>query len=137
MFPCPETKDEKCLMYLETQTICSLNDLFRVLKNAPLKDKRYCSLHLFARLYVNDYTAPAPPKNVFVLRKFILKKFQDIEMNHRKLMTGPFFNYPWLLKKILNEFKIHQYNPYIKPIKCKRRRKHYEKMYSTLGCTDP
>ena len=145
LFPTPDKKDEPCLMFLERKVFASFQDLLACLKNSSLPDKRYCSLHTFARLYVQTYEQPLRPRDVFRLKKLVLMDFDAVEFLHRKNMPGkvPFFNYPWLLQKLLTLRGVSQYNPFIKQIKCKKRTAHYEQMFRencnppNRDCTNP
>ena len=139
-FPAPDAKDEQCLRYLETKKLLTFKDLITSLKKSKLKDKRYCSLHTFSRLFVRTYQEPTSLIDVFRTKKVILHDFERVEFAHRKLHTHvPFFNYPWLLQKLLTVRGITRFNRFIKQIKCKRRTQHYEDMFQRLmpGCKGP
>ena len=132
-FPHPDRKDEDCLKFLDNKMFELLEDLVECLKTSPLQDKRYCSLHSFARRFVSAYAPPSLPKNIFTFKKFLVEDFTHLEFLHQKYTTGvPFFNYPWLLKKLLTVRGVTQFHPFIKPIKCKRRKRHYEELYTKL-----
>ena len=131
-----ETKDEKMLIYLKSVTINSMDDLLLAIKESGLIDKRYGSIHLFCRVYVSEFSMPKQPKHIPELRKRILFQFENLEFSHlHKLKNRPFFNYRWLLSKILGEAGIHQFKPFIKVIKCKKRREYYENMYEVLSAS--
>ena len=133
-----EKKDEHMLRFLATKKneIKSREDVFKCIRESSLSDKRYGSIHLFSRIYIPGFTVPILPKNFFQLKKRVLRKFEDFEFEHRNKYYGkPFFNYRWLLGKILSQFGIRQFGPFIKVIKCKKRRQHYEEMYLELSTT--
>lgn len=131
-----EKKDELMLSFLATRKneIKTREDVLDCIRISSLPDKRYGSIHLFSRIYVPNFTAPLLPANFFQLKKRVLRKFEDFEFEHRNKYYGkPFFNYRWLLGKIMFEFGISQFAPFIKVIKCKKRRQHYEDMYQELS----
>ena len=108
--------------------------LVALMKKSPAKDKRYASLHLYTALFVSDYTKPTPPKNMVLKKKAIVRCFEEVEFAHRRHFPDnhPFFNYMWLLAKYLESFKMTQYLPYVKHLKCKHRRQVYENMFETI-----
>ena len=105
--------------------------LLELMKISPVKDKRYCSLHLFCKLCVPTYVAPAPPGNLEHLQKLMLRCFEEVEFAHRRHYRGDhmFFNYGWILQLYLRVFGLRQYLRFVKPLKCKHRRETYERMY--------
>ena len=135
---CAQRKDEKMLKYLASRDIENMSDLIDSIKLAPLSDKRYGSLHCFARVYIPLFKPPFYKGNRFELRKRILRNFEDLEFEHRKKYPDdPFFNYRWLLKKLFHKNKMFQFDPYIKVIKCKHRRNHYVNMFDELSLNNP
>ena len=131
-----EPKDEKMLRYLDgiTEDILSMENLVDKVKQAPLSDKRFGSLHLFARCFVTSFVVPVYRGDYFELRKRVLRDFENLEFAHlNNTPTVPFFNYRWLLKKILNRIGLFQFDSFIKVIKCKHRRQHYEDMFENLS----
>ena len=133
--PCPQSGDDLMLAYLfERKPIKDRHSLLQLMKKSPLKDKRYCSLHLFSKLIVSNYIQPPVPKNIDNLKYRILRSFDDIEFAHsrKRLYDAPFFNYCWLLSFFLDEFGLSEYKPFVKPLKCKHRRKVYATMYKEL-----
>ena len=97
------------------------------MKMAPVKDKRYCSLHLYCKLYVQDYICPTPPEDH--IESEIIKHFKDIEFAHHH-HGEPFFNYMWLLNKCLRKWNLQRYLQFTKKLKCKNRKRMYSKMYN-------
>ena len=63
--------DNKMLKYLHSQKegYWGFADVLACVKNSPLRDKRYNSLHLFNRVFADDYVAPKTIKDWFVFRK--------------------------------------------------------------------
>ena len=108
--------------------------LLELMKTSPVKDKRYCSLHLFCKLCVPTYVAPSPPTNLAHLQNLMLRCFEEVEFAHRRYYRGEhmFFNYGWILQMYLQVFGLPQYLRYVKPLKCKHRRETYERMYLAI-----
>jgi hypothetical protein len=101
-----------------------------------LKDKRFCSIHLFATLTVDHHPLYIPPPPEFRTR--LIRLFDEVLARHKTHGTKQFFSYPWLLRKLLTIIGCPQYNQYIKRIRCKRRRRKYEEMLRemfTIGLT--
>ena len=133
--PSPQPGDDKMLAYLfEHKPISDTPALLKLMKISSVKDKRYCSLHLFCKLFVPSYTAPIPPDNLEHLRTTMLKCFEEVEFAHRRHFRGEhmFFNYGWILQMYLRIFGMAQYLKFVKPLKCKHRRDVYEKMYLAI-----
>ena len=128
--PCPQFFDNTTLKYLDKcGPIKNKEHLLKLLKHAPVKDKRYCSLHLYCKLFCMNYIPPYKPDNIDQIREEIIMHFKDIEFAHHRY-GNPFFNYQWLLNLCLKKWNLHQYLKYTKKLKCKRRRKLYSKMYT-------
>jgi hypothetical protein len=100
------------------------------MKHTPLKDKRFCSIHLFATLTVQNHTKLMPPH--YRYRTHLLRLFDEVLSRHKVHGGKNFFSYPWLLRRLLAVTGHTQYEPYIKRIRCKRRRKKYNKMLKAL-----
>jgi len=131
-----EKKDEKMCQHLTKLKIEEIEDILVAIKESGLTDKRYGSIHLFSRLFIPGFCEPTPPKDLYELRKRILFSFETLEFAHlHNMKDRPFFNYRWLLSKILDSVKVSQFKQFIKVIKCKKRRGYYEKMYHELSTT--
>ena len=128
--PCPQIFDNKTLEYLDkSRPIKSKGHLLKLLKRAPVKDKRYCSLHLYCKLFCVDYIPIYAPQNIEQIQKEIIAHFKDIEFAHHGYEQPFFFNYQWLLNVCLRKWNLHQYLKFTKKLKCKTRRRIYSKMY--------
>ena len=100
------------------------------MKLSTLKDKRYGSMHMFATHFLTGYSTPA-----FKLhhKALIQHSFRHIEHKFFKYKHNtPFFNYPWLLRKLLTKHDLLEYLPYVKPIRCGKRNSYYEDMFSRI-----
>ena len=122
--PAPVSADNNMLSYLYGKKFETTGDLIKGMKLSSFRDKRYMSLHLFSRLFVESYEKP--DYNVYFQRRQILKEFENIQFAHWRLYPGgQFFNYAWLLCVLLNEFDLDQYIPFIKQLCCKKRKTFY------------
>ena len=106
-------------------------DLFSAIKKTTLRDKRYMSIHLFARLFCADYVVPPPVCDS--VRRRILMEFEHVEFGHNRYCVGKqFFNYAWILSTLLRKFKLMEHAEFIKALRCKHRRKFYTDMLEEI-----
>ena len=133
-YPTPQTKDNAILEYLDVRAPFECkNHMLNIIKLCPLPDKRYSQIHLMCKLFTKDYEAPRPIKNTQEFIKRLLMKFEDTETAFRHLFPSrQFFNYCWLLSKNLDEYRLHDYKPFVKLLKCKKRNKYYDEMYTEI-----
>ena len=132
--PNAETNDNLMLRYLMgVGLIRTVPELLRIIKKSNLRDKRYGSLHVFSKMFVQSYQKPTTPKNLLLLRKSILKRFEDYEFAHKRYGSGNFFSYRWLLAKLLKEFNLDRYLVFVKMLKCPIRCSYYETMFADLN----
>ena len=105
------------------------SQLQRWLSTLPVKNKRYQNAHYYFSVH-KPYKVPTPPCKRKVLE--ILRVFSNLE--HRfecwKHLYKSFFSYNWLLRKLLKIFELEMYIPFVKQIKCKKRVRLYESMYT-------
>jgi hypothetical protein len=88
-----------------------INQLEGVLKYAPVKDKRYCSMHLFARVYCHDYVRPVV--NIGVLSARLLGMFDCFEQLFYK-HYHKFLSYSFVLKHLLEKLGYVAFHPFLK-----------------------
>jgi hypothetical protein len=55
--------------------------------------------------------------------------FRSVERNFSHFPSKPFFNYPWLLRKLLSNHGLLDYIQFVKPIRCEKRNTHYDLLY--------
>ena len=132
-----EKNDTPMLKFLEDFVLregkfADCDEMIKTIKNAPLHDKRYGSLHVMCKLFMKGYKQPPPPKNLWRVRKRILKRFEDFEFAHKRYRGDNYFNYRWLLTKLLTELNLTDYLRFVKKLKCPIRCKHYEDMFEEL-----
>ena len=135
--PYAEQNDTKMIIYLsnsvrETGKFDSISDLIQRIKSSGLRDKRYGSIHILSKLFLKNYQRPRQPKNLFYVRKRILRRFEDFEFAHKRYRTDNYFNYRWLLAKLMRELGMAEHLIFIKMLKCPIRSKHYEDMFTDL-----
>ena len=132
LYPTPAKADSNMLEYLYSRKFDSIPDLLAAMKQGKMRDKRYTSIHLFAKLFVTNYEAP-PARNYSLVRTAILRAFEDIEFSHwRVCPCDQFFNYNYLLCVLLDEYGLGDLVKYIKNLRCKRRRLFYKNQLCRL-----
>ena len=119
--------DEHMIKYLiQFKPYTDESSLLKQMKHSCLRDKRYTSLHLFARLFLESYQKVEMPTNWDAVEKSIMRMFGEIELAHHRVFSKPFFSYVWLLQKILLCHKIDWCSRFIKQLKCPKRVNAYE-----------
>lgn len=136
VYPYPEQKDQPILEFFLKQQYDTIQDLIVALKSSGIKDKRYQSIHVFGKLFVRNYN------DVCALSSHefdtLVRKFKDIEFRFiRRTANIPFFNYNWVLHKLLHNMNITRYDPYLKKIKCKKRNLFYDILFNSLYTEKP
>jgi len=134
--------DEPMLRYLSTYpSFPNTKSLLSVLRTAPLKDKRYCSLHLFSRLYCDDYRLVRVSSYPEV-KTNLISLYQQLEKLHSQMSPGQqFISYAFIMNEILILKGFNHFTRYIKKLKCPRRNKRYRTQFVKLikesdhGCT--
>lgn len=122
--------DNKMLEHLHSlHAFPTTQSLLDSVKAAPLRDKRYASLHLFHRLFVSTYTPLSRPQNWFDLKRRMLSMFDAVEFTHTKHNTEPFVSYSWIMRRFLSMFGMHEYLCFVKPVKCAKRSLKYHNQF--------
>ena len=136
LFPSIENKDFPMYSYLKNQNtqIETVADLLCCMKRSKLPDKRYISLHAFARRFLHGYKPPVCA-NPHTLIKLYTREFDVVEIAHARKSNVPnFFNYAWLLRKLLCIQNRDDLKQFVKPIKCPKRNEYYTKLFKSLDC---
>ena len=128
--PCMESKDIAVYKLLSVSRFRTVEDLIKRMKSLKVKDKRYHSLHLFAKFFMTTYVPPTPIHQRE--KDMCMVMFSQIETMFLRHFDVPFFNYAWLIRKILHEHGQYQFDKYIKKIKCTKRNMYYENMFNDL-----
>lgn len=127
-----DCKDTQIYKHLVGKQFETADSLMNFIKQLNIKDKRYHSLHAFCKLFLTNYT---PPPKTFSLNdmKRCLFLFELLETSFLKLYFDvPFFNYAWLIRKVLYHFGFAQFDDYVKKIKCPKRNEYYKNMFKIL-----
>ena len=135
--PYAENNDTKMIIYLsksvrEAGKFDSISAMIKRIKLSGLRDKRYGSIHVLSKLFLKNYQHPPQPKNLFYVRKRILLRFEEFEFAHKRYRSDNYFNYRWLLAKLMRELGLTEHLIFIKMLKCPIRSKHYEEMFTDL-----
>ena len=109
--------------------------LLKWLSKLSVKNKRYQNAHYYFSIH-KPYKVPTPPCKSTVLK--ILSDFSKLE--HRfecwKHHYKSFFSYNWLLRQLLKKFELEMYLPFVKQIKCCKRKQLYNTMYEYFRSAD-
>ena len=125
LFPCPGKSDEKMLHYFFKNDLKpKVSEIENVFRTSGLNDKRYSSIHIFAKLFSPDYK-PISYNNIEQIEKIIEWNFIRFEMKYKQKYDG-FLSYNYIMIYLLESMNFHEYIPFIKETKCARRLKHYD-----------
>ena len=86
-WPTPSNPDTKALKYLSNKTLTSRQDIIEAISTAPLKDKRFGSIHIFCRLFDPHYKEPAHGC-LFQMLKRMVTEFGHIEARFQQVFTN-------------------------------------------------
>ena len=126
-----ENKDIPVYKKLDGNLFDTVDDLKLFIKSLNVQDKRYHSLHAFAKRFVTSYKQPS--EFTTHNKQCCLYLFEKLECCFlRHMFNVPFFNYAWLIRKILNMLHFSQFDMFIKRIKCPKRNKYYNDMFTFL-----
>ena len=133
LFPCPGKADEKMLKYFVTNNLKpNVCEIENVLRKSGLHDKRYSSIHVFAKLFSPDYK-PISYNNVEHIEKCLLWNFTRFEIEYNKLYSR-FLSYNYIMRYLLTKMNLHEYLKFIKETKCPRRLKRYNSKVESMSC---
>ena len=105
------------------------SELLHWLAKLKVRHKKYQNAHYYFARACPAYVIPNPPSQDKVLS--IERAFFKLEQRFRGGGHNykSFFSYNWLLRKLLVEFDLENYLPFVKTIKCKKRMRMYETMW--------
>ena len=130
-YPCFSTLDNTLCEHVAVLHLTSVEGLFKAVKKLKLKDKRYGSMHVFAKQFVAGYVSPAPVSRHLV--NIMCLVFSEIELVYIQLFgVAQFFNYSWLILKFLKVLGLNDYVCYVKALKCEKRARLYEAKFSEV-----
>ena len=133
LYPAFDQKDTLMFKHLSGKNrFKTIHELENAMKTCKVKEKRFFSLHLFAKLMCSDYNIIHPPPLEFFKR--VMFGFDEVLTRFNTLSTlrSNFFSYPWLMRTLLNLLGERRYDMFIKRIRCKKRNEFYENMFKTL-----
>ena len=110
----------------------TVSDLMAAMKTSRLRDKRYCSLHFFAKCFVEGYKMPPSVSDWLHVRRQVVSAFSDFERAFNKNNQKTFVSYSWILQKLLRLFGLERFVPYVKGLKCRRRCRKYENQFHRI-----
>ena len=125
--------DNKMIQHLREaipNKVASTDELWTVLKTSPLRDKRYCSFHLFHRHFVTSHIEIERPPNWLELKDRMVDFFDILESTHTMHIKSPFMSYAYILKKTLQLFDLDVYTQFIKKSKIMAREQKYDKQFA-------
>ena len=134
-YPTPSNPDTKMLkvLYKNMEKINSQHDLVTLITESGLKDKRFVSLHMFCRLFNPQYKKPTHDC-LFRMMDRMIHNFKEIELNFKWTFPGkPFINYTYLVRHLLLKLGYTSYLPFVKNLKCEKRKTHYNQMLAILS----
>ena len=132
-WPSPSNPDTKVLKYLFNKTLKNREDIINSIARAPLKDKRFGSIHIFCRLFDPNYKEPAHGC-LFQMLKLMVGEFEHIEARFQQVFFNePFINYTYLIRHLLAKLGFVSYLPFVKILKCDKRKAKYNKMLAVLS----
>ena len=115
----------------------SITIMLEKMRKYKCKSKHYDCIRAFAKIFVPSEEDEIglhehDLKNIYKRFNFILGKWKIYEQNNDNDEQTLFFSYPWLVKKILNEYGITRFDKYIKQLRCKKRNEKYEQLFQKL-----
>ena len=130
-YPCCSHLDNNVLSQLHGKDILDTEQLFQELKLMRIKDKRYGSIHLMTKLFCKEYKYIEPPSHSLIM--YMCKFFEELELLYMRIYPDTqFFNYSWLILKMLHIFELDVFAKYVKPLKCKKRIKWYSTKFDYI-----
>lgn len=105
--------------------------ILKWLSSLHVSNKAYQSAYSYLLFYNNEdvHPKPTPVKIHDVELEFVRLEFG---FSRSKYRNSSFFSYNWLLHKILKIHKLEFYAQFVKRIKCARRFRRYEEMWSHI-----
>lgn len=136
LFPSGVPQDNLVVEFLfkNQKKIKSLASLKSLLCSAPVRDKRFNSLHFFSKEFNPLYTLPPNYGCLLTMKKNVTFCFEKIALTfQRNFQNRPFCNYNFLMRYLLTIFRFDYYLRYVKKLKCNRRRLEYQRLLESLG----
>ena len=132
-WPSPVNADKNMLEYMLPKRFNNREEIIQTITTAPLKDKRFGSIHIFCRLLDPQYEEPIHGCLFRMLQKMVWD-FEVIEGRFRQRFSKePFINYTFLIRHLLTKQGYHAYLPFVKQLKCEKRKTRYNEMLVELA----
>ena len=133
-FPNASKHDEPILKLLCGRRFKTIRELKSAMKKTKVKNKRYCNLHFFCKMFLETYKPPSINQNVLLIyQKMLGQFFINLESSfniHAQHFT--FFNYAWLIRKLLIKFNLCEFCIYLKRLCNKKRNEEYCQRFQYL-----
>ena len=136
LFPAASNQDNRMVQYLYTRRHCikTRKNLNFYIYTSKLRDKRFSSMHFFCKVFLPLYRPPKNYGDLYEMRKRMSFYFERICLQFtRRFPQKPFINYCYLMRRILCECGFYDYLPYVKKLKCKKRKNIYSELLCQLG----
>jgi hypothetical protein len=136
LYPSFDKKDTIMYKHLaHKKRFATITELETEMKRCQTKEKRFHSVHLFAKLLCDNYKPIQPPPINFF--KSVMIAFDEVLCRFNAQRSANFFSYPWLIRTLLNLRGETRYNRFIKIIRCKKRNIHYKNMFQSIIDASP
>ena len=129
LFPCITLADNEMLHFLSNirNTLKTIDDLKLAMRKAPIKNKRFHSIHAYSRLFLNQtiYVDQGAADQVIGI---ISLEFREIEMRFMRIhkRKKAFINYKFLLHYLLDKYNLGMFKKFVPMMKCPKRTLKYE-----------
>ena len=132
-WPTPSNADKQMLQYMLWKHFKNRGEIIKAITTAPLKDKRFGSIHIFCRLLDPQYEEPFH-SCLFQMLHQMVWNFEIVEgrFKHR-FPKEPFINYTYLIRHLLTKLGYTAYLPFVKQLKCTKRKMRYSEILEKLG----
>ena len=137
LFPAGSNQDNKMMKHLYPRRyfIRTRGDLDLYIDASGLRDKRFCSMHYFCKVFLS-YIPPRVYSDLHAMSKRMCFIFEKIALQFAHRFPGkPFISYNFLMNFIIRECGFFDYLKYVKKLKCTRRKRVYCDLLNQLGFT--
>ena len=134
LLPGITSQDEQMLKYLRTKNIRTLAQLMQTVKQAPLKDKRFHSIHAYSRVLLNDWVQYEPSFALRLVEKFC-RMFRNLECRFERRFYGTkaFVNYKFVLHMFFDQLQLTALKRFVPKMKCQKRTRYYANLVQELN----
>ena len=135
LFPSLTLADNEMLRFLNSirKTLKTVDDLKIAMRKAPIKNKRFHSIHAYSRLFLNQtiFVKQAAADTVIGI---ISQEFRKIEMRFMRIhkKKKAFINYKFLLHYLLDKFDLCMFKQFVPLMKCPKRTLKYKELMEQI-----